>query len=68
MKTLVLSNVTEHRITENNTLQAIYNLRRINEENNKTNLLLKNIDRHNINENNTLHVVFKRENHVKAMR
>ena len=64
-ETLVLSNVIEHKVTGNNTLHAIYNLRRINEENNEntTNMLLKNIDSYSINENNTLRVVYNVKPH-----
>ena len=57
---LVRGNLTEQKIVGNNTLLAVYNVRRIDEEStrNSTNLLLKNIQAHHIDGNNTLSVVY----------
>ena len=59
-ETLVRGNLTEQKIVDNNTLFAVYNVRRIDEgsNGNSTNLLLKNIQAHHIDGNNTLSVVY----------
>ena len=60
---ILKGNISEHNIIDNNTLHAIYNVRKIDEETsgNTTHLHLKNINNYKINENNTLSVLYNEQ-------
>ena len=57
---LIKGNLAEHKINENNTLHAVYNMREINDtgKGSSTDFLVKGIKEHYIDEQSVLHAVY----------